>query len=509
MSVRLETSAEILKLARLLGVDDGDLGYLDRLSPAELRALRGRVTDSLFDTGGSAMARLGAAARILPSPLVATIAERAFGPLLCARAAGSVDPAKAIDVAKRLSASFLADTTIELDPRRVATIIGGVPESLVVPVARELGRRGEHVTMGRFLAFVRDDAIAAAMGALSDEAMLRTAFVLEHKEALDHAVSLLPPDRIPGVLRCASEKDLWPEALDLVDHLSPQRRGAIADVVAALDEEHVARLVAAVSEAGIWENLLPVVGTMGTEARLRIASRPAFHEPRVLHEILAAASAAGGWSDLLPLIDALPEHVRGAAADMLAEQDETVVASLVEAVRALGLWGDLLPVVRHMGEASRVQLAARPCFHDDATLAEIAQASADRGLWLDLVPLLRALPHQVVAAVPGIVARLDHDTLASMLAQAVTHADTLVPLLGLVSDMDAAGRAAVIAVIDTADRSLGQLLVDALTDPEHVRLLLDHAPPDVFAAVERAADRLDLRAELDAAVAGARADLRS
>jgi hypothetical protein len=418
MTARLETAAETLKLARLLGLGEDDLDFLDGVPPAELRQLRERVTDSLFDTGAHLLARLGAATKVLPSPLVASIAERAFGPLLCARAAGSVEPAKAIDVAKRLSPMFLADATIELDPRRVAAIIAGVPESLVVTVAAELGRREEYVTMGRFLAFVPDRSIAAAMGALSDEAMLRTAFVLEHKEALDNAVGLLPPERLPGVLGFASENDLWPEALDLIDHLSDERRGPIADVVAELDEDLVARLVAAVSEAGIWESLLPVVGTMSDEGRLRIASRPAFHEPRILREILESAAVSG--------------------------------------------------------------------------------------LWVDLVPLLRALPADVLALIPGIVTGLDNATLSAMLAQAVGATDALVPMLDIVSDMDEVGRQSVIEVIDTADKALGTLLVEALTDPDHVRLLLDHVPADVLAAVEATADRLGLREAFDAAVEGAR-----
>lgn len=418
MSTTLETAAEVLKLGRLLGLPEGELDYLEDVPPAELRALREKVTDSLFDTGAATLARLGAAAKLLPSPLVASISERVFGPLLCARAAGSVDPAKAIDVAKRLSPDFLADTTVELDPRRVARIIAGVPTTLVVPVASELGRRGEHVTMGRFLAFVSDDAIVAAMGALSDEAMLRTAFVLEHKEALDHAVGLLPPERLPSVLTCASENDLWPEALDLLDHLSPATRGPIADVVASLDEDLVQRLVTAVSAAGIWESLLPVVGTMSPEGRLLIASRPAFHSEAILAEILVAA--------------------------------------------------------------------------------------AD-GLWVDLVPLLRALPPEVVATLPAVVTSLDVATLSAMLAQAVAAVDALVPMLDIVSEMDAAGRGKVIEVVEGADRELGELLVGTLTDPEHVRLLLDHVPDDVLAAVERTADRLGLRADLDAAVAEARA----
>jgi hypothetical protein len=297
MSERLEARAEVIKLARLLSVDDGELAFLEALPPSELRQFREQATNRLFDAGARMLGRVGAAARLVPSGVAATIAQRSFGPLLCARAAGTVDTDKAIDVAKRLPPEFLADVTVEIDPRRVADIIANVPESLVVPVARELGRREEHVTMGRFIAYVPDHAIAAAIGALDDEAMLRTAFVLEDKDRIDHAIGLLPPERLPGILRRASELGIWPEALDLLDHLSEERRGPIADVVADLDEAVVAELVVAVHAAGLWDGLLPVVRTMSEGPRRRIAAHGAFHDRAVLTDIIVAAAEQGLWRD--------------------------------------------------------------------------------------------------------------------------------------------------------------------------------------------------------------------
>lgn len=414
MSARLETSAEVLKLARLLDVDPASLGYLEVVPADELRQLREGVTDVLFSTGAKALRQVGSAAKLLPSPLVASIAQRAFGPLLCARAAAAVDPGKAIDVAKRLPADFLADVTVALDPRRVAEIISNVPESLVVPVASELGRREEHVTMGRFLAYVPDVAVTAAMTALSDEALLRTAFVLEHKDRLDHALGLLPTERLAGIFRNASTLDLWSEALDLLDHLSDERRGPIADELAAQDPDVVGGLVGTVSEVGLWSTLLPLVRLMSEESRLRLAGMSPFHEERVLREIVVAA--------------------------------------------------------------------------------------ATDGIWVDLVPLLRALPADAMARIPEIVAGLDVALLEGLVADAMASADTLVPMLDIVSGMDDQGRWKVIEVIDGADRPLAEVLLAAATAPEQARLLAGALPADVMQAVERAADRVGLRPELDAAL---------
>ncbi|KAA1421596.1 hypothetical protein F0U44_04765 [Nocardioides humilatus] len=402
MSARLETAAEILKLERLLSLEHGTLEFLGEVAPSEIRTLREKATDSLFDTGAKSMARLAAAAAITPSALVATIAEKSFGPLMCARAAAAVDPAKAIDVAKRLSPDFLADATIELDPRRVARIIAGVPTELVEPVARELGRRKEHVTMGRFLAFVPDHSIVAAMTALSDEAMLRTAFVLEHKEALDHAVGLLPPERLPGVLRIASEQGLWAEALDLLDHLSHERRGPIADVVGSMEEDVVAELVRAVSAADLWEALLPVVSVMSEQGRLQIAGRPAFHEPRILEEIVGSAARDGRlWPDLLPLVVALPGVVRAKAADLIARQDPHAVVDLITAAHGHALWPLLLPVLTELDEESRAHMVGVIDAADPDLVSAVAHLREDP----DLTDLLPLVPTDIMSAVDRAVAR--------------------------------------------------------------------------------------------------------
>jgi hypothetical protein len=459
MSERLEARSEVLKLARVLSVEQRELEFLAELPSAELREFREQVTNRLFDSSSGLLSRVGAAAKLVPSGLVATIAQRAFGPLLCARAASAVDPAKAIDIVARLPPAFLTDAAIEVDPRRVAEIIAGVPQNVVVPVAAELGARGEHVTMGRFLAFVPDHAIVAAMEVLDDEALLRTAFVLEHKERLDHAIGLLAPERLPGILRRATELGLWPEALDLLDQLSDVRRAPIADIVAEQDQQVIAGIIDAVAEAGIWDSLLPVVGLMSDAARHRLAAVPAFHEPAVMSDILKAAAANDLWAELLPLVDALPEAARGPVVDVVAEQDDAVIEAIVDAVAAGELWDSLLPIARTMSEGARRRLAATPAFHRPDVMRAVVRAAAAGGLWLDLVPLIDSLPDD--------------------------------------------GRATLVAAIDSADRQVGEDLVAGLTNPGEAAAWLKQMPAEIQEAVARAATRFGMQDLLDEALSEA------
>ncbi len=407
MSERLDVRAEILKIARLLDVDVADLHYLNDVPSVDLRDFRAKATDRLF-TSAPGLAHAAAVAKLIPSRLVASIAQRTFGPVLCARAAGGADPAKAVDVAQHLPADFLADVAIHLDPRRVATIIAGVPPELVVPVAEELERRGEFVTMGRFLAFVPDHAIVAAIGALADETMLRTAFVLEHKDRLDHAIGLLPPGRLPEIIHTASRLDLWSEALDLLHHVCDEQKGPIADLMAGLPSDIVSELVAAVTADKLWSSLLPVVRVMQPDARKAVAGKSAFHTPAVLADILCSAIADDLWLDLVPLVDALPPAAVTLVAKAVADlPEERLVGLLTEATTAPETMGTLLRLFSEMKPADRRPIVRAIDTADRPLTEAILVGVADGEKLAD--PDVLVVPEDLMNAIKRSAARLGLD----------------------------------------------------------------------------------------------------
>ena len=180
-----QTRAEVMKLARLLGREPADLAYLERLPPADLRRLREAVTALLYDADAAVLGRMAAAGRVLPTSLVANLAQRAFGPLISARLAGRLDLARAVDVAGKLPPDFLADVAGELDPRRATDLLAGLSPELIGEVTRELARRQDYVTMGGFVAHLGPDALVAALHQMDDDALLQVALVTEDSERLD------------------------------------------------------------------------------------------------------------------------------------------------------------------------------------------------------------------------------------------------------------------------------------------------------------------------------------
>lgn len=251
MSRELEARAEIAKLAALLDCEPGSLDYLQGAEPTALRRLREQATDRLYDADRDAMLRIAATSKLVPVPLVAKLGEGVFGALLCARVAGLLDPARAVQIATRLSPGFLADVAMSLDPRRVSGVIAQMPVERIVAVARELLARSELITMGRFVGHLSDPALAASAELADGPALLRIAFVLEGKERLDQLVSLLSDEQLAEMLAAADAEQLWPEVLDLLGHLDERNLGRLADVAAARDEQLLARLTATAEREGI------------------------------------------------------------------------------------------------------------------------------------------------------------------------------------------------------------------------------------------------------------------
>ncbi len=219
------TRAELMKLARLLDAEVDDLGYLHEVSPDELRVLREQVTEVVFDSGGTALGRLAGASRLLPTGVIAAIAEHAFGPVLAARIAGLLDPGRAADVAAKLPTPFLVQTAVHLDPRRAVDVLARIPAERIAEVASELITAEEYVTLGRFVGHLPDQAIVLTVDEMDDFTVLTVAFVIEDSAGIARVLRLMDPGRLDGLLDAAIGTELWPEVLDLLTEVpEPIRR---------------------------------------------------------------------------------------------------------------------------------------------------------------------------------------------------------------------------------------------------------------------------------------------
>lgn len=267
-----EAHAEVLKLARILEREPGQLAYLERLSPDDLRLLRERVTEALWSDNNHMLGRIAAASKLLPAAVSAAISERAFGAFVSARLAGLLEPDRAVDVAARLSPGFLADVAVKLDPRRASGVITRISADQISEVTRELVLREEYVTMGRFVGHLSDDAVTAALDVTDDRSLLRVAFVLEDKDRLDELMDQLPKRRLAGIVQTATDEALWLEALDLLGHLGDERRAEVVATALELDDQALETITDAVLEHDLWGEVL-VIAERDAGLQAKLAAR--------------------------------------------------------------------------------------------------------------------------------------------------------------------------------------------------------------------------------------------
>lgn len=323
----LTTRAEIIKLSRLLKLKEEQLASLEKFDVGQLRDLRERMSASLYDSSRPHLVRVAAATKLIPVALIAAIGEKFYGPLLCARVTGLMPPDRAAEVAGKLPATFLADLSIELDPRSARDVIALLPASLVVTVAREMLKRREYITMARFVDVLSDKVIREVMAIIEEDcALLEIAFFVESADRLDALINMMPAERLRSIIVTAAtdEKCLWPEALSMMTQVSPELRGKMGDLTAQLSDEQLSAVLAAVEKGGLWSAWVGVLSSMSVESQRRVLSLADVESPEALSALATAAKEHGLWNQLLPLLKFMNDAPRKQLEDFFERIKSTV-----------------------------------------------------------------------------------------------------------------------------------------------------------------------------------------
>ncbi len=355
----LAVRAELSKLRQLLGASDQALDFLATVPEAQLRRLRHAVSEHLFIQDRPVFRRLAWLTAQLPTaaPLLARLA----GPLLAARIVSEMPAHRGAALAQRVSPAFLAELCAHLDPRSARDLILQIPVPRIIVIARELVRRRDYPTMGRFVDFLSDEAIQAALEAIPDEAeLLRVAFYMDSRNRLDHVVRMLPPQRRRRAVLLALDQgsDLLDEILSLVTGVNYSLQHELGDLAAAQETAVIERIIWRVQERELWGDLLPVVSCLSPEHQRKVANLPFLKDrPDVLRSILGAADTHQLWRIVLPLVEMFDEPMRDACAQAAVSLPPAAMASATHATLVGELWQPMLDLVRRMSFAKQCEFA--------------------------------------------------------------------------------------------------------------------------------------------------------
>ena len=398
MATLLNADVEILKLARLVAATPDELSYLRYADPQDIRDLRERVTVAMFDADRQMLQRVASASRLIPSKLAALVAERAFGPLLCARLTGLLEPSRAVDVAAKLPTDFLTELAIGLDPRRASRVIAEIPPKQIAEITKQLAGRGEYAVMGGFVGHLSEAALRAAIAVVTDETLLRTAYVVESKGSIGALVATLPRKRLESIIATAAERRLWVEALDVLGHVSEQQRGELGDIAAGQPDAVLDSMVKTATKELLWADVLPVTRAMSPDSRARFCELPAIQTRPVLASIVDAASRHALWPEVLQLLPLLPSAARRRVAALGTGFGRPVLAQIVGAAHERGLWGPLMQFATELEARTQVQIAKLLAEGDDEILDGLLDAVWELRLEPELAQIAARLPKKEMSA---------------------------------------------------------------------------------------------------------------
>lgn len=456
--------AENIKLARQLSTPPAELTFLKALDHSQLRQLREDLSAAMFDESKPHFERVAATTKLLPNKLIAGIAEKVVGPMLCARIVGLVKPSDALDITLRTSDEFLADASTEVDPRSATELISRMPVDRIAKVTAIMVARKEYVTMARFVDHVAPEAIGEVMlGIDDDEALLRTAFFIESKSVINGLLKYVPPERIKrmAVLAGNGGHDLWAEALALMAHMDDEWKGRIGDIVAEEGTELLTSMLESAKRLELWDSLMPVVACMSEESRQKLVKIPALADPAVLQAIVTAANESGLWESLLPLAAHMEPALRKTVAAIVEQLSPELLLNIINTANQSELWPSLIGILDEMQIDEQRNVVALVIEQPEAVLSSMLQAVDKAGLWANVLPLLGCLDNELRTSAAKIVERLSTETLLNIIDVANDN--------GLWAEL--------IAVLNVMSDSEKQQLLELLTEQpdEVVTSLIDAA----------------------------------
>ncbi|MFC7306445.1 hypothetical protein ACFQVC_19740 [Streptomyces monticola] len=360
---KLRNRAETLKIAQLLAVEPESLAFLRELPAEDVRAFREEAVAALFDRAPEMLDRIAAATKLVPAGVAAAISQKALGPRLAAAVAGRLEPGRAADIIEKLPVAFTAESCGYLDPRKIAGIVDRLDENLLVRIAVALAERGDHLTMGRFVGYLRDSALTRILPQVDDATVLKAGFAIDRADRLGQIIALMGEERLAKVIAKAAD-GLWPEALAIAGMVTGQQRGHIASLAAAQPPERLDSLVAVASEQDLWESLLPLVAVLNEEERGAVAVLPSLRGAEVLTGVVRAVVATALWAEFLPLVRLLPEESRKTVADVAGALSDTELDALAREVDKQDLWELVLPLVELMDDAAKTRIFELPAFQE-------------------------------------------------------------------------------------------------------------------------------------------------
>ena len=231
------TACEIARIARAMRVEPDEVAYLARFDAAEIRSLRLAVQARIRDDNAHRFRRLAKLGGLLPTRVVASLAQRSMSPRLAAGVVEALAAEQAADVASRMEPAYLAKTCEYLLTDVATPIVMHLPEDTLLAVCDVMVEQGARSAMAEMIESLSDDRLITFMRRIDDPAMLLDiSAVVTADGQLERVATLVPDALLSRIVRHAVDSPAhWELALGLLALLPASERKRLLAVVSAPD----------------------------------------------------------------------------------------------------------------------------------------------------------------------------------------------------------------------------------------------------------------------------------
>lgn len=238
----LRRRLELQRLAAELGTDPERLSAVAGVDADDLAHLRHQLGAGLVAHHAPVFDGFAHASTLVPAALAARVTRSVIGPSLAGRMAGAMSGDRAARIMGHLDTSFLADCCRTLSPSAAAALVPAIDDDQIIATSRELARRDDHTTLGRFVDALDDRRLRLVLDAIAEPRhLLLAGAAADTGEALDRVVGLLAPAERADVV--AEAPDNPEAAANVLVRISPESRGLLLQAIAHWDDDELAALL--------------------------------------------------------------------------------------------------------------------------------------------------------------------------------------------------------------------------------------------------------------------------
>lgn len=318
----LRHRAECRRFARVLGVSTDRLCFLRETEAADVAALHRACRDLLRARHRPLYRRMARSSRLLPVSLAAWIAEHALGPMLCARIAAEMGIPATVQLCQHLSPGFMAEVSPHMDIDTLSGLALQLPRDQLREIAHLLLERGEHIVLGELADVMPDEMLQRMTETFGNAAtVLQVSLFMEQPDRIEFLLALLPLEELPAMTRTAADPDrgLLPEALSLLQRVSPSWRRRLLDAAVADGEGTLVALLREVDRMALWREAVPLGSLLDRAGRWKLLQLPLWREADLRRRALRQAATPPLLPHARSLLGSLPPGERERALHALEQ----------------------------------------------------------------------------------------------------------------------------------------------------------------------------------------------